>query len=236
LSPALAVLAFAAGCVLLIAAVLTGGGMLMTHFGVHSGLGHWDDQVNLWFARHRGSSWDRISGDFTLVADTLGIAVVAALATLVVLVRRWGRLAWLLTIGLAVELTVFLVTNYSVERPRPRVSHLGSTPSTSSWPSGHVAATTVLYGGIAILVMVGTSRRMARLTAWALASALVACVGLSRIYRGEHHLTDTLAGLGLGVAALCTAVLVIKVWSTRVDGGARAERPRVLAVSEVATR
>ena len=50
-------------------------------------------------------------------------------------------------VGLAAELAVFLSTNYLCRSPvavRPR--RLGSTPSTSSWPSGHVAATAVLYG------------------------------------------------------------------------------------------
>ena len=116
---------------------------------------------------------------------------------------------------------MFLVVDYAVERPRPHVAHLGSTPSTSSWPSGHVAATAALYGGIAILVTVATSRPLLRLSAWTVAVGLTVCVALSRIYRGEHHPTDTIAGLCLGLAALGTAVLVIQVWSSRARRVAR---------------
>jgi membrane-associated phospholipid phosphatase len=221
---------------MLIAAGLIAAGLLMAHFGAHDRLGHWDEHINQWFAKHRGSVWNRISGDFTVLADTLGIAAVAAVVTVLLLVRHWGRLAWLLVPGLAVELSVFLVTNYAVGRPRPHVAHLGSTPSTSSWPSGHVAATAALYGGIAILVIVATSRPLLRLTAWTVAIGLTVCVALSRIYRGEHHATDTVAGLCLGLAALCSAVLIIQTWSSRTKRAPRTGSPPALMGSELVPR
>jgi membrane-associated phospholipid phosphatase len=70
-------------------------------------------------------------------------------------------------IGLAIELSVFLSTTYLVARPRPPVPHLGATPSTFGWPSGHSAATSVVYAGIAITVMAATSRPVLRALAWA---------------------------------------------------------------------
>ena len=216
LHPVTAVVVSFVACVVLVAAALIGSGLVVAHFVAYDRVGHWDDHLNLWFARHRRPVWNRVSGDFTLLADTLGVISVAAVVTVVLLVRRWGRLALLLAAALTAELTVFLATNYLVARPRPFVPHLGSTPSTSSWPSGHVAATTVLYGGIAVLVTVATSRRLPRLTAWIVAFALITCVALSRIYRGDHHLTDTLAGLALGVAALGSAMFALRVWSAHV--------------------
>ncbi len=229
--PAVAVFACLIGFILLTAAVLIGAGFLMVHFGAHGRLGRWDEHVNQWFVPHRHSLWNRISGDFTVLADTVGIASVAALVTLVLLLRRWGTYAWLLVAGLTAELAVFLITNSAVGRPRPGAPHLGSTPSTSSWPSGHVAATTVLYGGMAVLVMVATSKRLPRIAAWVFAAALTTCVALSRIYRGEHHPTDTIAGLCLGLAALWTAIVVIQLWTGRARGLRGASSPQASAVS-----
>jgi membrane-associated phospholipid phosphatase len=225
LHPAMAAAVALVGCVILIAAVMIVLGLLMVHFGSHDRLGHWDEHVNQWFAVHRAALWDRLSGDFTVLADTSGIVAVAAVVTVLLLLRRWGRFAWLLVAGLAVELTVFLASNYTVRRPRPSVAHVGSTPSTSSWPSGHVAATTVLYGGIAVLVMVATSRRLPRLAGWAMALALIVCVALSRIYRGEHHPIDTIAGLALGAAALYSAIFVVRVWNGHRGRPARSGSP-----------
>jgi len=123
-------------CYVALAALLIGSGLVVTHVVAHGRIGHWDDHVNSWFASHRSSPWNKITADLSLAADTAGVAVVAAAVTVLLLARRWGRAALLLLIGLGVELSVFLSTTYLVARPRPHVPHLGSTPSTFSWPSG----------------------------------------------------------------------------------------------------
>lgn len=202
--------AIIAGCYAGLAVTLIGSGLLFTHFLLHGPVGRWDDHVNSWFAGHRTPTWTDLSAAFSLVADTLGVIVVAVLVTVVLLVRRSARLALLLLVAMSTELAVFLSTTYLVARPRPAVPRVGSTPSTFSWPSGHVAATVVLYGGIAVLIMIATPRILPRLIAWTFAAMLTLAVALSRVYRGEHHPTDTLAGLALGLGALYAGVLVLR--------------------------
>jgi undecaprenyl-diphosphatase len=182
-------------------------GLVLVH--VLAPVRHWDDHVNAWFAAHRTPRWTRVSKDGTFLADTFGVVVVAVAATLVALVCRCGRWSALLLSGLAVELAVFLTVNYTVRRPRPAVPHVGSTPSTYSFPSGHVAATLVLYGGIAVLVSLRTRVWWARGLAWAVAAAMVVWVGFSRMYEAEHHPTDVIAGLCLGVGALTAATVAV---------------------------
>jgi membrane-associated phospholipid phosphatase len=191
--------------------VLTALGLLITHILEHGAIGVWDHHVSQWFDRHRSAGWNRITGDLTDVADTFEVAGVAAAVTVVLLVRRWGRQAFLLVGGLAVELSVFLAANKIVARPRPAVSHLGGTPSTYSFPSGHTAATIVLWGGIAVVVMVATNRRWPGIVMWALAVLLTVAVGLSRVYRGEHYPTDVMAGAVLGIGSLVAGVFIIRV-------------------------
>jgi membrane-associated phospholipid phosphatase len=217
--PVVAFFAVVVVCYVLLAVALIGSGLAVTHLVAHDRVGHWDDHVNSWFARHRSKTWNSLSADLTVLAKTLGVSIVAAVLTVVLLIRRWGRFALLLLIGLGIELAVFLSTTYLVARPRPDVKHLGGTPSTFSWPSGHAAATLVLYGGIAVLVMVATSRRWLRVLAWTVAVALTLGVALSRIYRGEHHPTDTMAGVFLGAGALWAAVLALRA------SGLAARRP-----------
>jgi membrane-associated phospholipid phosphatase len=213
--PVLRVLGVAVGCYVLLAAVMIGTGAAFTHFLGHGPVGRWDDHVNAWFAARRSATWNDVSGAFSSVADTLGIVVMAAVATFVLLLRRWATFGLFLIIGLAFELATFLSTTYLVARPRPSVAHLGGTPSTFSWPSGHTAATLVLYGGIALLVMAATPRRLPRVSAWAVAVILTTCVAVSRIYRGEHHPTDTVAGVALGVGALWATVTVLRAGHVR---------------------
>jgi len=196
-------------------------GLLFTHLLEHGSIGVWDRHVSQWFYRHRTGDWNRITGDVTYVADTFEVAGVAAVVTIVLLVRRWGRHAFLLLSGLLIELSVFLTANRIVARPRPAVSHLGGTPSTYSFPSGHTAATVVLYGGIAVIVTVATTRRWPRIVMWAIAVVLAVSVGLSRVYRGEHYPTDVVAGLILGIGSLVAGVYIIRVSAVN-----RATRPR----------
>ncbi len=209
-------------------------GLLVTHVLAHGFIGVWDHHVSLWFDRHRSVRWDRITGDVTDIADTFEVAGVAAIVTIVVLFRRWGRHAFLLVAGLAIELSVFITANKIVARPRPAVSHLGGTPSTYSFPSGHTAATVVLYGGIAVIVMVATTRWWPRVVMWVLAVALTVAVGLSRVYRGEHYPTDVMAGLLLGIGSLTAGVFIIRV--AGVNRSAKADTSKKQISAEGAAR
>jgi len=191
--------------------VLVALGLLITHVLEHGSIGVWDHHVSQWFDRHRSVRWNRITGDVTDIADTFEVAGVAAIVTIVLLIRRWGRWALLLIAGLAIELSVFLTANKIVARPRPAVSHLGGTPSTFSFPSGHTAATVVLYCGIALIVTVATTRWWPRFVMWTFAVVLTVAVGLSRVYRGEHYPTDVVAGLVLGIGSLVAGVFIIRV-------------------------
>src|SRR6185503_5615958 len=87
---------------------------------------------------------------------------------------------------------------------------LGSTPSTSSFPSGHSAAGIALWVAIALLVTWSASRRRWRTPAIVIGAAVGVAIGLSRLYRGMHFVTDVVAGWMLGTAALLAALLVVE--------------------------
>jgi undecaprenyl-diphosphatase len=182
-------------------------GLVVVHLGP---VDRWDDHVNTWAAGHRTPAWTTISYWGTYVANTLGVVVVAAIATLIMLVRRIGRMAALLVAGLAVELVCFLASNSTVRRPRPSVLHLGSTPTTFSFPSGHAAATLVLYGGIAVIVCERTRKPVVRAIALIVAAVLPLWVAFSRVYRGQHHPTDVIAGLLMGAAVLTAVTSILR--------------------------
>jgi undecaprenyl-diphosphatase len=182
-----------------LAAGLVLAGLAITHIGP---LTRWDDRVNTWFVARRTPFWNHVSWWGTFIANTLGVVVVAAVVVAVLAIRRRFLEAALVTGGLIVELAVFLTVNYAVGRPRPKVPHLGSTPSTYSFPSGHAAATLVLYGGLALIVTGRTRHLAARAVTWTLAVVFPLWVAFSRVSRGQHHLTDVIAGLALGAGVL----------------------------------
>ena len=185
-----------------VSAVLIGIGMFLTHVIEHSALMAWDVRVIRDLSLHRTAGLIHWSSRWSFMADAPSIVAVGAAVALVCAVRRrWLFVLWIAAV-LALELGVFLTVSYTVGRARPEVAHLGSVPSTGSFPSGHIAATIALYGTIALLVRLITRNRLARGLAWIWAVIAAAMVGWARMYRGMHHPLDVAAGALLG-AAIC---------------------------------
>ena len=198
-----AVSGYVASCV-----VFAAMGLLVTHeFGA---LTRWDDHVNRWFAGNRTSSMNGWTDHATKVADTSGILVVLVAAIIVLLLFRLRWDAVFLAVALCLELLTFLSVNYLVARPRPDVERLGSLPSTSSFPSGHAAATLALYGGLAVIVSTRLRARVAAVVCWIIAVLATTAIGVARVYRGMHHPSDVAAGALLGLAVLGVALVAVR--------------------------
>ena len=197
-------LGYAAICLVFIAC-----GTLITH--TLGGVTRWDDHVLRWFADNRTSTLNQLTGDATKVADTIGIAVVLAVAALVLFLLRLRWQALMLVLAISLELLTFLTVNKIVGRSRPHVAHLGSVPSTSSFPSGHTAAMIALYCGLAFLLSTHVRARIVGIIAWIVALLAATAIGLGRVYRGMHHPSDVIFGALLGFAALAVALLAVRV-------------------------
>lgn len=209
-------------CVLLVI------GVLLTH-ALDGSVGRWDEHVNRWFVAHRTDHWNSFTGVATFAIDTFPVIAVALVVVTVLMWRRRRTEALVIVFGLTLEIAVFLSVTFVVARPRPDVPRLSSTPMTSSFPSGHVAAAIVLYGAIALAVQSCTRDTVARVLAWCAAVIVAVSVGLSRVYRGMHHPTDVIVGAAFGVACLWIAVRSVRAGSEAresTDSTVAAERAR----------
>jgi membrane-associated phospholipid phosphatase len=183
---------------------LVGVGLLLTHPLARVVRG--EDVLNRDLAADRTSTWSAVTKVFSTLADTT--AVIATVAVLAVVLRlaygRW-RESLTLIVAVALQAAVFLATTLVVHRPRPAVPHLDPAPPTSSYPSGHVGATTALYVGLALVVGWHLRHRLPRLLLFAALVTIPLAVGASRLYRGMHHPTDVILGLLNGLACLMVA-------------------------------
>jgi undecaprenyl-diphosphatase len=95
-----------------------------------------------------------------------------------------------------------------VDRVRPtEVSHVIEV-SGFSYPSGHSFSAAAFYTTLAVVVGARTPSRRLRALLGTIAVLVIVLVALSRQYLGVHYPSDTIAGVGLGVAwALFVAVL-----------------------------
>jgi undecaprenyl-diphosphatase len=211
--PALVPVELTVTAYLALTALFLAVGTAINHLWVPSALGHGDDWVSRWLAAHRTPVFDHVTALATFMANTFQVVGVAAVVgAVLLLVHRW-REALLLAVSLVLEVTVFLSVTYVVGRPRPDVPRLDSTPSTASFPSGHIAASLVLWGAIALCIASLVRWRAVRVAAWCVAVVIPVMIGFARVYRGMHHLTDVIAGALLGAGALTAGILVVRVTS-----------------------
>jgi undecaprenyl-diphosphatase len=203
----------AAGVVVLwvlIVGALTGIGKLImiTHNGNGNLLG--DHTIPHWFAAHRTPSlnhWSQIGSSLGATQDIL-IVGAATCVVFLAITRRWRPVIFVAVVMFG-ELGAFLTVAAIVKRPRPDVPHLDTNLPTSAFPSGHMAATTCLYVGLAILVL-GYARGWWRYLFLIPAIVMPVMIALSRLYRGEHHPTDILASLLFAGLWLTAATKLIK--------------------------
>jgi undecaprenyl-diphosphatase len=205
----------------LIVGALTGIGKLImiTHNGNGTLLG--DHAIPHWFAAHRTPGLDH----WSLIASNLGatqdILIVSAATCVVFLAvtRRWRRVVFVAVVMFG-ELAAFLTIAAIVRRPRPDVTHLDTKLPTSAFPSGHMAATTCLYVGLAILV-IGHARGWWRYLFLIPAVAMPVLIAWARLYRGEHHPTDLMASLVFAGLWLTAATVLIQPARDAQDSAGR---------------
>lgn len=175
-----------------------------------------EDGVNRWLQARRTPWLDRATWALSTYSDTVPtILTAAALGA-----RRWrgrGPEAVLPLAAISLETAVFMSAAAIVGRGRPDapdVVRMDRPAPTSSFPSGHTGATTALHATIADLVA-ERSTRSARLASTAIRFVMPPLVGWSRLYRGMHHPSDVVVGLGVGVWSYRA---VRRVWAAAVAG------------------
>ena len=137
-----------------------------------------------------------LAGLWGVVTATLAGAAVAAAYD-----RSW-RPVVLLVAAVVGEVLLYGATAAVVGRGRPEVPDLtAGLPTGASFPSGHAAAATVVYGSIAVLV-VASFRAWWRWVAVALAVLVVVATGFARLYVAAHYPSDVVAGVRLGCRGL----------------------------------
>jgi membrane-associated phospholipid phosphatase len=161
---------------------------------------------------HHGPVSDRIVGSFT---DLGSIYALAGVAT--ALAARGRRSA---AVDLAVAGGLAWVAAQAAKpllrRPRPyelaSATRTVAVPAGSSWPSGHAALAAAMTDALWPRARPGTRTAMVLLTG---------AVGLSRCYVGVHHLTDVIAGAGVGVLSSRVGTRLRAQLESRVQRGRR---------------
>ena len=174
--------------------------------------------INRWLADRRDPTLEHLSWIGSTLAGGIVIPVVVGFFLVAFLaIRRW-RLAAVVLFVICIESGAYRATTLFVHRDRPAVDRLESLRSTRATRLGtrpqHLPFTE------AVLLLASRARRSTvTVVACGLLVAIPLFVAWSRMYRGMHHLTDSVAGLLLGVGAL-----VVTVCCARRRGGGQSTR------------
>ncbi|WP_420144961.1 phosphatase PAP2 family protein [Sphingobium sp.] len=165
----------------------------------------WLDGLNIGLMRRAGEARDTVIGQHLTpvmrIASALGgtagrlILLAMSLAALLRAGRRHCA-AWLAAM-MAGGTLLNLALKQIFAAPRPDLLPHLDIVHTYSFPSGHAAGNMMFFGALAMLV--------ARRSAYLAAAAMIALIGVSRVWLGVHWPSDVTAGFveGLGWLAFC---------------------------------
>jgi undecaprenyl-diphosphatase len=134
----------------------------------------------------------------------LGGATVLALLTATVAAFFWlaqmHRAAIYIAVAVIGAGLLSSTLKAAFERPRPDLVPHGMSVYTSSFPSGHSMLSAAVYLTLGMVASRFVPRRQQKVFFIAVAIAITAAVGASRVYLGVHWPTDVLAGWAVGAA------------------------------------
>ena len=122
-----------------------------------------------------------------------------------------------------------MLVKLAFQRARPAFDDPLLTLATYSFPSGHVAGSTIFYGLRRRLgVRADRGARAGALPRCSARRVAIALVAFSRMYLGVHYLSDVAAAFAEGVAwlAICASARLPPSGATAPDTRLQRRRPR----------
>jgi membrane-associated phospholipid phosphatase len=157
----------------------------------------WDLEFSAWLYGHSNPTLVSLFNVVTLAGNVAFLALFTVAAALYLLRRRAFNEASLLCVAaLGIEV-LNPILKLLFHRPRPELAYVHV--DTYSFPSGHAAGASAIYGVALYLLARSVAPRWRAFCGIAYV-ALVAVIGFSRLYLEVHYLSDVLAGLSLGTA------------------------------------
>jgi undecaprenyl-diphosphatase len=151
-------------------------------------------------ARSVGPSWlAEAIRDFTALGSVTVVSFLVLLTSGFLLLVGQRRECLFIAVSSAGSLALNSILKHAIEMPRPMAIDVTPLVFTSSFPSGHAALSAATYFSLALVASRWVDRLASRYL-WIAAIALIALVGVSRVYLGLHRPSEALAGWTVGLA------------------------------------
>jgi len=171
-----------------------------------------DAEIAQWLHRRTEVPLTRVVLVVTDLQSTVAIACYAAIAGVWFAARRQWRELTTVAIAIGGGLLLNVLMKHAFQRARPTFDEPLLTLAIYSFPSGHVAASTVFYGLVVAWTFARTKRGLWRALALVGALAMVVLVAFTRMYLGLHYLSDVVAAFAEGVAWLAISLSALAAY------------------------
>lgn len=177
-----------------------------------------DAQVAHWFHHQATPTVTQVMLGLSHLHGPTAISIMTAvLASWLIRQREWHSLARVVLI-VPTGLVLNVLVKHVFDRARPQFDEPLLTLSTYSFPSGHVAGTTLFYGVLFVLLWARMEALGWRVAGLAFAMTMTTLVAVSRLYLGVHFLTDVVAGFAGALMWLTLGLFAIDAyWRRRRD-------------------
>jgi undecaprenyl-diphosphatase len=174
-----------------------------------------DQSVANWLHEHATPTFTAVMRGITVLGSPLFVVLLTILAFAVLALRRerYGAVRMGLCVGGGMLINTSLKNIF--DRARPHFEPALAEAYGHSFPSGHVAAATLLYGAIMVLAWRRMSAGATRIVVVVTLFLLVQLISLSRIYLGVHYLTDVMAAQLLGALWIAFSFTAVEIFRRR---------------------
>ena len=137
---------------------------------------------------------------FTFCGSTAFVVGLAAGVFVVLLYKKKKNIAFSFASTLIVSTIVNNVIKLIIRRPRP--VYMTVVENTFSYPSGHMMASTTVYGFFIYLFLKSNYPKKYKVIYSIFLTLLILLIGTSRIYLGAHYFSDIFGGGIMSLALL----------------------------------
>ena len=159
-----------------------------------------DDRVHAFIRKPAGPGMEKVMKVFTFFGSGTFIVLLALVLLIVYIVKHQKNKAIIVGGSIALSTIVNNIVKVIIRRPRPE--YITVVEKSFSYPSGHVMASTTLYGIIIYLICKSDLKKPLKALYSILLSILVILVGISRIYLGAHYFSDVFGAILLSLSLL----------------------------------
>lgn len=167
-----------------------------------------DNSISMFFYHLRSPMLTAIMQFFSFIGAD-GILMLSILIPLFFYWKKRKREAILFTIMIGMGAVLNTILKLITQRPRPTLNPLVIEHSLS-FPSGHSMNSFIFFMTVAYFYYHFTHKKKYSLLAFFIASIIILCVGISRIYLGVHYPSDVLGGYIAGLLWLLFVFLIDK--------------------------